>query len=124
VARVLAYVPDLLFGSHVQGMLSAAGHEVELIATEPRLRQSLHEVPPAKGTVLVMDLTDADVHAAALLESLTAEGALRGASTLGFFSHVDAAARARAQRAGFDRLVPRSRMAREGGELVASLAGG
>jgi hypothetical protein len=35
---------------------------------------------------------------------------------------VDARARGRAARAGFDLAVPRSRMAREGGELVARLA--
>ena len=38
MARVLALVPDLLFGSRVQGALTAAGHEVELIADEGRLR--------------------------------------------------------------------------------------
>ena len=31
VARVVALVPDLLFGSQVQGMLAAGGHEVELV---------------------------------------------------------------------------------------------
>ncbi len=41
--------------------------------------------------------------------------------TLGFFSHVDARARERAERAGFDLAVPRSRMAREGARLVEEL---
>ena len=31
MARVVALVPDLLFGSQVQGMLAAAGDEVELV---------------------------------------------------------------------------------------------
>jgi hypothetical protein len=34
---------------------------------------------------------------------------------------VDVAARERAQRAGFELIVPRSRMAREGAQLVARL---
>jgi len=42
---------------------------------------------------------------------------------LGFYSHVDAEVRERAERAGFDLVVPRSRMAREGAALVAALAG-
>ena len=41
MARVLALVPDLLFGSRVQGALTAAGHEVELIGDEARLRERL-----------------------------------------------------------------------------------
>ncbi len=43
--------------------------------------------------------------------------------TLGFYAHVDAAVRERAERAGFDLVVPRSRMAREGPQLVERLAG-
>ncbi len=43
--------------------------------------------------------------------------------TLGVYSHVDAATRERALAAGFDLVVPRSRMAREGPALVAGLAG-
>jgi hypothetical protein len=44
--------------------------------------------------------------------------------TLAFYSHVDVATRERAERAGFDLVVPRSRMAREGAELVTRLARG
>ena len=35
MARVLALLPDLLFGSKVQAMLTGAGHEVEVISSEP-----------------------------------------------------------------------------------------
>ena len=43
--------------------------------------------------------------------------------TLAFFSHVDTEVGERARAAGFDLVVPRSRMAREGAQLVARLAG-
>src|SRR5947199_254792 len=49
VARVVAFIPDLLFGSNVVGALQAAGHEVKLTAA-----------PDADGDVLVVDLS-ADV---------------------------------------------------------------
>jgi DNA-binding NarL/FixJ family response regulator len=119
MARVVALVPDLLFGSQVQGMLTAAGDEVELIGAADRVRELL----TAKPEVLVVDLVDRDLDGAALVESLAAEDLLRETRTLGFYSHVDAPARERAERAGFDLVVPRSRMAREGAALVASLAG-
>ena len=35
MARIVAHVPDLLFGSKVEGMLTSAGHEVEVIALQP-----------------------------------------------------------------------------------------
>jgi hypothetical protein len=73
--------------------------------------------------VLVVDLTGDQLDGAGLVKSLSDAGELRGIGTLGFFSHVDTPTRERAERSGFDLVVPRSRMAREGAELVARLAG-
>jgi hypothetical protein len=123
MARVLALVPDLLFGSRVQGTLRAAGHEVELIGDEAGLRDRLEDAAAPTAEVLVVDLTDEDLDGAALVESLSCEGGLAQIRTLGFYSHVGALARKRAEQAGFDLVVPRSRMARQGSELVASMAG-
>jgi DNA-binding NarL/FixJ family response regulator len=123
MARVLALVPDLMFGSRVQGSLAAAGHEVQLIGDERRLRDGLAgDGPPT--SVLVVDLADPDLQGAAIVESLSREGLIGQTRTLGFYAHVDASARERAERAGFDLVVPRSRMAREGAELVSRLAAG
>jgi CheY-like chemotaxis protein len=121
MARVLALSADLLFGSRVQSALESAGHAVELIAQVRAVRARLAEQQPA-DTVLLIDLTDAELDGARVREQLDAEGALAGVRTLGFYSHVDVRARERAEAAGFDLLVPRSRMAREAAELVARLA--
>jgi DNA-binding NarL/FixJ family response regulator len=120
VARVVALIPDLLFGSQVQGALTAAGHEVELVGDADRARERLASAP----AVLVVDLVDEDLNGAALVESLAVEGMLEETRTLGFYSHVDALARERAEQAGFDLVVPRSRMAREGAALITGLAAG
>ncbi len=119
MARVLALVPDLMFGSRLQGSLSAAGEELELLGEERRLRERLSQNPvPA---VLIVDLTDPSLGGAELVRSLHADGVLARTRTVGFYAHVDADARARAEQAGFDLVVPRSRMAREGAQLVAGL---
>jgi DNA-binding NarL/FixJ family response regulator len=123
MARVLTLTADLLFGSRIQGDLTAAGDEVELIGDEARLRTRLAEADRPAVDVLVVDLTDAQLAGAAVIEALAAEGALGSVSTLGFYSHVDTTARARAEQAGFDFVVPRSRIAREGAALVRRLAG-
>ncbi len=123
MARVLALTRDLLFGSQVQGALTRAGHEVELIADEPRLRVRVladrEASEPAR--VLVVDLTDGELDGAAVVASLGRDPGLGATRTLGFYSHVETSARERAERAGFDLVVPRSRMAREGPTLVAGL---
>jgi CheY-like chemotaxis protein len=116
MARVLAHVPDLLFGSKVQGMLGAGGHEVALVGSEPAVREQIADVD-----VLVVDLTADDVAGIALLQALQADELVGQTRTLAFYSHVDADVRKRAIAAGFDLVVPRSRMAREGTALVDGL---
>jgi CheY-like chemotaxis protein len=119
MARVLALVPDLMFGSRLQGSLSAAGVEIELLPREAMLRARLSAGPaPA---VLIVDLADAALEGAELVRSLREQGTLADTRTVGFYAHVDAAARTQAERAGFDLVVPRSRMARAGAQLVGGL---
>ena len=55
MARVVAFIPDLLFGSNVLGMLQAAGHDPVLASDAESVTR---ELPGAQ--VLVVDLT-ADV---------------------------------------------------------------
>jgi hypothetical protein len=117
MTQVLAFIPDLLFGSRVQAALSADGHDVVLATDASGVREHLAGV-----AVLVVDLTDEHVARAGMVESLFADGSLDGIATLGFYSHVEAEVREIAQAAGFDLVVPRSRMAREGASLVTRLA--
>jgi uncharacterized protein YbjT (DUF2867 family) len=114
VARVVAFIPDLLFGSNVVGALQAGGHEPVLVSRGSDLAGAL---PGAD--VLVVDLT-AEVPA-----RLEAVRPLLGGDVpaLAFFSHVETDVRAAAEAAGFDLVVPRSRMARAGADLVSQLAG-
>ena len=115
MARVAAFVPDLLFGSNVIGALRAAGHEPVLVGRAEDLEGAL-----TGARVLVVDLTDdVDRRIAAARAALVGAPDVR---TLAFFSHVESDVRAAAQAAGFDLVVPRSRMARAGGELVTQLA--
>ncbi|HLW93811.1 MAG TPA: hypothetical protein VKS25_00385 [Solirubrobacteraceae bacterium] len=104
MARVHVITDDLLFGSRLQGDLGAAGHEVTLgVAADP------------DADVYLLDLThDADSRLAALASSPRPP-------ILAFFAHVETDVRARAQAAGVELVVPRSRIAREGVALVAGL---
>ena len=103
MARVALLCPDLLFGSKLQGALRAAGHQPVASGEEAEL--------------LVVDLTDEP-------DSRIEQSAAAGIPRLGFYSHVEQDVRRRAEDAGFDRVVPRSRMAREAAALVDSLIAG
>jgi hypothetical protein len=119
MARIVAFIPDLLFGSRVRADLLADDHEVELIAKADAVRTAL-----GGADVVIVDLTDEPSPRVELVESLSADGSLGGIRTLAFYSHVDPDVRSLAERAGFELVVPRSRMAREGPGLVARLVRG
>ena len=97
MASVALVCPDLLFGSNVEGALRAAGHDV-----------TRHDDSGALGEpdVLVVDLNAVEARP------------LPGVPSVGFYSHVDQDTRRRAEAAGFDVVVPRSRMARETAAVV------
>jgi len=115
VARAVAFVPDLLFGSNVIGALQAGGHDPVLVSNPNDLAGAL-----SGAEVLIVDLT-ADVEdRIALAAPALGDGPPR---TLAFFSHVERDVRTEAQDAGFDLVIPRSRMARAASELVSELAG-
>jgi CheY-like chemotaxis protein len=116
MARVAALIPDLLFGSKVQAALQSAGHEVDLITGELEAWDEVGGID-----LLVIDLTSPDVDGVELFETLATAGELHDVRTLGFFAHVEPGVRERALQAGFDVVVPRSRMAREGAQLVEGL---
>jgi DNA-binding NarL/FixJ family response regulator len=117
MATVLAVFDDLLLGSNVLGNLRAAGHDA-------RLAGGPDEAQPQGADVVVLDLGAQGFDGIALAERLRDSGELGDARTLGAYSHVDADTRRRAEAAGFDLVVPRSRMAREGPALVERLAAG
>ncbi len=105
--KVVLLTGDLLFGSKVESMIREAGYEPAL--------------PGAEGVALaVVDLTDAATDAAAARAE-----ALAGADlpTLAYYAHTDDDVRKAALGAGFDKVVPRSRMMREGAALIAQLTG-
>ena len=112
MTRVVAFIPDLLFGSNVLGALRAAGHDPVLVSDSDGLGR---ELPGAQ--VLIIDLT-ADPMARIEQVSRIPH---QGVKTLGFYSHVEADVRALAEQAGLDLVIPRSRMAREGAALVSRL---
>jgi hypothetical protein len=106
MARVALLCPDLMFGSKVEEALRGAGHDVTRYDGEEPARAAV-----GQSDVLVVDLTADGFDGPAL-------GSVVEVPTVGFYPHVDQDTRRRADEAGFDVLVPRSRMARETAVVV------
>jgi len=107
MARVLSIAADLMLGSRVEAMLTAAGHDVTASS-------SLEEAS-LEGTDLIV--ADLDVESPEALVGL-------GVPVLGYYSHVEVETKRAAEAAGVDLVVPRSRMARELPQLAERLLSG
>jgi CheY-like chemotaxis protein len=116
VARIALLSPDLLFGSKVEGALVVAGHTVARFGTVERLR-----VAAQFHDMVIFDLTAEGIDGPNVLHEMRERGEIEEVPTLGYYSHVDAEVRRHAIDAGFTKVVPRSRMAREGPALVEAL---
>jgi hypothetical protein len=108
VARIAAIVPDLMFASRIDATLGAAGHEVKVLPSVEAL-----EGDGGEPELVIVDLAELDPE----------PFAGRAEPVLAFYAHTDVELRRRAEAAGFDLVVPRSRMAREMPQLVDSLLG-
>lgn len=96
---------DLLFGSKVEGMIREAGFDVgRADAPDPVLT--------------ILDLTGDDVDAGKAVE-FAAKG---GVPVLAYYAHTNVEVRRAALDAGVDKIVPRSRMMREGVDLIRKLS--
>lgn len=111
MARVVALAPDLFFATKIDALMRAAGHE-------PRIESSVEGVAGAasEAEVVIVDLHADGLDPAELVEKM------QGRPLLGFYSHVEVDVRRRAEQAGFDMVVPRSRVARELPALVDQLS--
>jgi hypothetical protein len=105
LARVVVLATDLMLASRVTTSLGGDGHQVEQRSALP---------DEVDGVDLVV--ADLDAVEPERLADL-------GVPVLGFHQHTDVETKRRAEAAGIDLVVPRSRMVRELPELVRRLLG-
>jgi hypothetical protein len=96
---------DLLFGSKVEGMIREAGFE-PVAKADPEIQ------------LVIVDLTDSSTDPAVALAGARGDADV---PALAYYAHTDDDIRRAALEAGFDLVVPRSRMMREGVVLIGDL---
>jgi DNA-binding response OmpR family regulator len=112
--RVAVVVPDLLFGSKVVEIVKEAGHDPALV---PDVDGLVELIAAEDLAAIVADLSQDGVETAEAI----ADARPAGVPVLACFAHVEPEVRAVALEAGLDQVVPRSRLAREGGALLQAL---
>ena len=101
---ILAAVQDLFFKTKISAAAAHAGVSVDFIHQEAQLRQKADISP----VLLLLDLNDKSLDPIGLIRRLKENPAGNQVMILGYLSHVQQELRLEAERAGCDRVLPRS----------------
>jgi CheY-like chemotaxis protein len=118
---VLGLVPDLMFGTQIEGVLERLGYRVELVRDASALADRVGEA----GLALVLvDLAARGVDVPAAIRALKGDAGTAEVPVVAFGPHLDEAAREAARAAGADAVVANSKLAFDLPGLVARYARG
>ena len=108
MSLVISVVDDMFFASKIRAVAEAVGAEI----SSPRSLESIvSKAREARPSLIVVDLHNRKIDPVALAIELKSDEDLRAIPLLGFFSHVQTELQRSALAAGFDQVVPRSRLA-------------
>ncbi len=113
MARIVALVPDLMFGTRIEDVAKHLGYPVEFVKSEEDVAAVIARVSPS----LVVVALDAPRS----MEAIEA-GKRAGASVLAFGSHKNVELMRAAKAAGCDQVVARSQMAADLPNLLKKYA--
>ncbi len=108
--RVVALVPDLLFGSKITAVAAHTPVEARLVADVAQLLDELRRDPAA---TVILDLNAPDDRSFTALAQLRADPQLQHLKVIGFLSHVQVDLAQRARAAGCDQVMARSEFSRD-----------
>ena len=114
---VLCAVDDLLFSIKISTAAKSLGAELFF---ERNADQVLARVRDKRPSLVIFDLNSAKMRPMQLIAEMKADPELRAVRTLGYVSHVDAAAVAAARAAGIDQVLARSAFAAQLGGILTN----
>lgn len=106
----------MFFKSKIRAVAEAVGTEISFPRNKDALIQKARE---AKPQLIIVDLHNQKIEAAALATELKSDEELRAIPLLGFFSHVQTELQRNALAAGFDQVIPRSVFARDLSKILS-----
>ena len=112
---VLAAVDDMFFATKIRGTAEALGLEVRFSrSADDAIEKAREDLP----TLIIADLHSVKCDPFNLAEQLKTDERLRDVPLIGFFSHVQTELKERAERSGFDRVMPRSAFSKNLAEIL------
>ena len=116
-AYAAAILDDIFFASKIKEAAGASGVDVEFI----KGAAAVHDFnPPATPSIIIVDLANKIIDPLELIRVIRARDDLGKTRVIGYLPHVEKGLAARAIDAGYDTVLPRSRLSRE---LVDILSG-
>jgi CheY-like chemotaxis protein len=114
---ILCAVDDLLFSIKISTAAKSLGADLFF---ERNGDQVLARVREKQPSLVIFDLNSAKMRPMELIAAMKADPELKSVRTLGFVSHVDAAAVAAARQAGIDQVMARSAFAAQLGAILTN----
>ena len=102
---VIAAVDDMFFASKIRAVAEHSGVKVRFVRSANEAVEAARIDQPS---LIIADLHGQKCDPFGLAEQLKADEILGAIPLIGFFSHVHTELKQRAERAGFDRIMPRS----------------
>lgn len=106
---------DVFFSSKIREAAKSRGLSADFIKSPDGLIERLASHPPS---LIIIDLKCKKFEPVRLIREIKSNPSLKGISTIGYLPHVEAGLKRMASEAGYDEVLPRSRFAREAGEIL------
>jgi CheY-like chemotaxis protein len=117
---VIAAVDDIFFASKIRAVAESLGVRVRFArSTQEALEAARTQTP----SLILADLHAEKCDPFMLAEQLKADETLRAVPLIGFFSHVQTELKLRAERAGYDSVMPRSMFSKKLPEILGGDGG-
>lgn len=114
----VAVLDDMFFASKIREAAKTAGVDVEFLKSE----YALHGFnPPSPPSLVIVDLANKNIAPFDIIRLIKSSDKFGKARVIGYLPHVAKELAARALEAGYDNVLPRSRLSRELVEILSGI---
>ncbi|NGZ60740.1 MAG: hypothetical protein CV081_09600 [Nitrospira sp. LK265] len=117
-AYAVAVLDDMFFASKIREAAKASGVDVEFIKSEFDLHGFNPSEPPS---LVIVDLANKNIAPIDIIRLIKSSDKFGKAPVIGYLPHVAKELASRALDAGYDRVLPRSQLSRELGDMLSGI---
>jgi len=118
-AYAVAVLDDMFFASKIKEAAKASGVDVEFIKSEYALHRFNPSAPPS---LVIVDLANKSIDPLDIIRLIKSSGKFGKARVIGYLPHVAKELASRVLNAGYDQVLPRSKLSRELTDILSGIA--